>query len=406
MDNLVKRDEAIRLREGGDFFDAGEPFSGRGQAGRFPESREHIIVQKIRGVVDYWGKPGARLKLHSPLISNKEEEYLTECCKNNWLTHGPHVSRLEEHIKNKTKAKFAIVVSSGTAALHLALKTAGVGKGDQVVVPAFTFVATANAVSYCGAEPNFVDCDIYGGLDPVKLDQWLSGNKVKAVVPVHVFGHCCEMDRITEVCKRHGVVLIEDAAQSLGSYYDSLHSGRFGTASALSFNGNKIVTTGGGGAVITDSEEFADRVRLLANVAKKEVPHEYWHVDVGFNYRMPNINAAIGCAQFENIYNITQTKKVLYRRYAEAFKGFDFARILEPGPKRLTNHWLNALILSGVDRKKLVDLLEENGLEPRLCWTPLHFLDMYRDAKRGDLTMTEKLSKSVVNIPSGPGIIT
>lgn len=321
------------------------------------------------------------------------------------VTHGHFVEAFEHLLKLKTKAKYAIAVSSGTAALHLALRTAGVGPGDHVVVPAFTFVATANSAMYCGAVPNFVDCDEYGGLDPQKLDDWLLQHSVRAVVCVHVFGNCCDMDGLLAVCQKHNVPLIEDAAQAIGSYYQARHTGTFGLLGTFSFNGNKVITTGGGGAVVTDSEELAKRVRHLANVAKEDVPHEFWHAEIGYNYRMPNINAALGCGQMDNLYSILGRKRILAKKYREIFQYCPYARMMEARPEATSNHWLNAIVLDGLDRKETCRLLCEAGFESRLCWTPLHLLSMYKDAPRDDLSMTMKLASSIVNVPSGPGII-
>ena len=399
MDNVVKRDTFIRLRAGGNSPDAGGTVGGHRYPGGFPESREHRIVERVGRVVK------ERVKLHSPLLGEKEAEYVAKCCRDGEVTHGPYVQRFEDYIKAKVGVKYAIAVSSGTAALHLALMAAGVGKGDRVVVPAFTFVATANAVSYCGATPEFVDCDEYGGLSAEKLDEWLKTHSVKAVIPVHIFGHCCDMDALQAVCDKHGVLLIEDAAQALGSYYYNNHAGSFGIAAAFSFNGNKTITTGGGGAVVTNSRDVADRVRLLANVAKEDVPHEYWHVEVGFNYRLPNIAAALGCAQFESLYDILNRKRYLAQKYREAFEFSDEGQIINQGPNRTSNNWLNALVTKDVDKRRLLVLLDEAGFESRLCWTPLHLMTMYKDNPRDDLTNTMRLASTIVNLPSGPGIV-
>lgn len=342
------------------------------------------------------------------------------------MTHGPHVEEFEGRLKSLSGAKYAIAVSSGTAALHLSLLASGVSRGDNVVVPSFTFVATANAVSYCGATPHFVDCDEYGGLDPDKLDDWLGKNNVKAVVCVHCFGTCCDMTALTEICERRGVILVEDAAQAIGSYHKGRHSGTFGLVGAFSFNGNKIITTGGGGAVVTNDDDIAKRVRRLATVAKEDVPGEFWHSEIGFNYRMPNLNAALGCGQMDGFYNIRASKRVLARKYAEAFSGNPWAKIVKSNRRESkieivvgrgatlsyglsdteSNHWLNAISLTDVEaRKETAAALDGNGYECRLGWTPLHYLPMYKDAKRGDLSVTESLARSIINLPSGPGIV-
>ncbi len=271
--------------------------------------------------------------------------------------------------------------------LALEIKT-----GDSVVVPAFTFVATANAVSYCGAEPNFVDCDDFGGLCPVALDEWLTDHKVKAVVCVHVFGHLCDIMGLLAVCHKHGVPLIEDAAQALGTQM----AGQYGTLATFSFNGNKIITTGGGGAVVTQDKKLADKVRCLANVSKIELPGAFWHSDVGFNYRMPNMNAALGCAQLERLDDILTNKLMLHHRYRNAVQTLPAVRP--------TNHWLNAIVVDDDIRHDIVKALGEQGIECRLSWTPLHFFGMYRKAPKDELRNTLRLASTIVNVPSGPGL--
>ena len=377
------------------------------------------VLDAVRRVVE---KPS---RLHSPLLGETERALVSECVSSGQVTHGPHVEQFEGRIKTLTRAKHAIAVSSGTAALHLALLAAGVSPGDKIVVPSFTFVATANAVTYCGAIPQFVDCDEFGGLDPNKLDDWLSTHEVKAVVCVHCFGTCGDMDGLVSVCKKHSVPLIEDAAQAISSYYKARHAGTFGLLGAFSFNGNKVITTGGGGCVVTDDPALAKRVRSLASVAKEDIPNEFWHAEVGFNYRMPNINAALGCGQMENLYAIISRKKILALRYEEAFSGnpvvtmMNTRRINTPhrkvsdhgftyltGGVDESNHWLNAIILAAQDkREETAKALNENGFECRLGWTPLHYLPMYKNSERGDLSTTERLAGSIVNLPSGPGII-
>lgn len=361
------------------------------------------ILDIVRGVVV------TPSKLHAPLIEGNESKYVSECVERGEVTHGPHVERFEagicKRIGGLTNSAKVIAVCNGTAALHLALSAIGVGYGDKVVIPAFTFVATANAVRYCGAVPQFVDCDSQGGLDPNRLEDWLSSHPgVRAVVCVHSFGSPCQVKELSEVCDKHGVPLIEDAASALGAKYGSKYAGTYGVAGIFSFNGNKIITTGGGGAVVTTEIGLEKKIRSLANVAKKDVPYEFWHSETGFNYRMPNLNAAFGCGQLENFYQIWSRKVVLARRYQEAFSGCPAASILEQNPG--SNHWLNTIKLSDVSkRKETAAALDVNGFECRLGWTPLHFLPMYRDAERDDLKMTEELARSIINLPSGPGII-
>lgn len=310
------------------------------------------------------------------------------------VTHGPHVEQFEHGISELTGVKNVVAVSSGTAALHLALMSVGVGVGDFVAVPAFTFVATANAVRYCGATPVFVDCDEYGGIDPVMLDEALAENECKAVICVHCFGHTCDMPAILAVCDNHDVWLVEDAAQAIGTPT----AGTYGDLATFSFNGNKIITTGGGGVVVTDDKLLSDRVRKLANVSKVDVPHAFWHTDVGFNYRMPNINAALGVAQLEALPGILDKKRRLFSAYAAA--GLEML-----GHPRDTNHWLNAVIVGDDIRHTVVNSLQAIGIECRLSWTPLNFFSMYRKSPKDSLTNTMELASSIINVPSGPGVL-
>lgn len=358
------------------------------------------VVARINGVV------GGSAKLHSPLLGEEETRAVSECVRGGNVTHGPQLEKFENDLALRLRAKNVVAVSSGTAALHLALLVAGVGRGDSVAMPAFTFVATANAVKYCGAVPNFIDCDEYGGLSPEKLDSWLKTHKVKAVVCVHAFGHPCDMTGLLEVCNRYSVPLIEDAAQALGSWHGSTHAGTFGLLGTFSFNGNKIITTGGGGCVVTSEKKLAERVRSLASTSKIDVPHEFWHAEVGFNYRMPNINAALGLAQVSRLYDILSRKRALAKKYQEAFSDCIYAGMM--GAKHTGNNWLNAVVLHESVPKEarydIVNILSSKGIECRLSWTPLNLLSMYKDSPRDDLSMTFNLASRIINVPSGPGL--
>ena len=360
------------------------------------------ITELVKSVV------GGPAKLHAPLIGEEESEIVRNCVSEGQVTHGPHLEKFEGLIGTKLET-IAVAVSSGTAALHLALLAAGVVPGDHVVVPAFTFVATANSVSYCGAIPNFVDCDEYGGLSVERLGEWLKTHKVKAVICVHVFGHPCDMKGLLEVCNRHSVPLIEDAAQALGSWYGSKYAGTFGLLGTFSFNGNKIITTGGGGCVVTSDRALANRVRSLSTTAKVDMPHEFWHVEVGFNYRLPNMNAALGCAQMSRLYDIMNRKQELAKKYIKAFENCIYARMMPTAPERRSNNWLNAVVLHeplrNGSRHDIVKRLGSDGIECRLSWTPLHLLSMYKDAPRDDLAMTVDLASRIINVPSGPGLV-
>jgi perosamine synthetase len=388
MDFMAERDKTVRLGAGCDPCDAGVKECGCGQVGGLSERRASDVAEAIISVCQ---RPQ---KLHSPQIGEGELRVTTEAVRHGDVTHGPHVEAFERGISDIVGGGEVVAVSSGTAALHLALLSLGVGPGDAVVVPAFTFVATANAVRYCGATPHFVDCDEYGSLSPEALDAWLLNNSCKAVVCVHCFGHLCDMPALAAVCEKHGVYLVEDAAQALGTEGVAKH----GIVATFSFNGNKIVTTGGGGAVVTHDVTLRNRVRKLANVSKVDVPNAFWHTDVGFNYRMPNINAAIGVAQLSALSGIIAKKKALHDAY-------EAAGLTLLGTPRPSNHWLNAVVVGDDIRHRVVEKLSAGGIECRLSWTPLNYFHMYRKNPRDELNNTMELAISIVNVPSGPGVI-
>jgi perosamine synthetase len=362
--------------------------------------------------------------LHEPLFKGKEWEYVKECLDTGWVSSvGKFVDRFEKKLAEYIGVKRAVAVVNGTCALHLALKLAGVEPGDEVIVPTLTFVATANAVSYTGAIPHFVDSEEKTlGIDPEKLEIYLTetskiqdgtcynkqtGKKIAAVVPMHVFGHPVDLDSLFEVCKNFKLLLIEDAAESLGSFYKGKHTGNWGKLSALSFNGNKIITTGGGGAILTNNSNLADRAKHLSTTAK--IPHkwEYNHNEIGYNYRLPNINAALGYAQMENLPYFLKEKRNLAKRYRNAFeyvKGIHF--FIEPVHAQ-SNYWLNTILLEqGLEHEKdkVLQILNDNGIQARPVWTLLHKLPMYKTCPKMDLTTSESLEARLINIPSSVGI--
>ncbi|HHY20994.1 MAG TPA: LegC family aminotransferase, partial [Bacilli bacterium] len=308
----------------------------------------------------------------------------------------------------------------GTAALHIALLLAGVEHNDEVLVPALTFVATANAVSYCGAIPHFIDIEERTlGVDPLKLRTYLKENteikedgcynketrrRIKAIVPMHTFGHPVDLDALADVCEEFKIELVEDAAESLGSYYKGKHTGNFGKISAFSFNGNKIITTGGGGAIVTNDEELADKAKHLTTTAK--VPHrwEYIHDEVGYNYRMPNINAALGVAQLEQLPTFIEKKRQLAIKYAKAFQGISNVSFFKEPEFAKSNYWLQTILLSDETtdfRDKVLEALNATGLMSRPAWTLMHKLPMYKQCPKMDLSVAERMERQVVNIPSG-----
>ncbi len=359
--------------------------------------------------------------LHEPTFNEEEIEYVTDCIKTGWVSSvGEYVTRFEEDLAEFVGVKHAVAVVNGTAALHIALKIAGVEPGDEVLMPSLTFVATANAVSYLGATPHFIDVNLDTlGVDPNKLKVYIektteircgqlfnrrTGSRIKALVPMHTFGHPVELDKLVKLCDEYHLVLVEDAAESLGSSYKGKQTGSFGKISAMSFNGNKIVTTGGGGAILTDDEALAYYAKHLTTTAK--IPHKwaYKHDEIGYNYRMPNINAALGCAQLNKIGNFITQKRKLFEKYDNLVSDdLQGVRLFKESSNSYSNYWLQTLILEGNhNRDELLSLLNENGVMSRPIWTPMHKLEMYKKCPQMDLSMTEELNKRVINIPSTP----
>ncbi|UKJ46046.1 LegC family aminotransferase [Lysinibacillus sp. JK80] len=356
--------------------------------------------------------------LHEPTFNEKEVEYVTDCIETGWVSSvGAYVTRFEEDLAKFVGVKRAVAVVNGTASLHIALKAVGVEAQDEVLMPSLTFIATANAVSYLQAVPHFVDVNEETlGVDPVKLEQYLvqigemrggvlfnkqTNRRIKALVPMHTFGHPCMMDELVAICEKYHIVLVEDAAESLGSYYKGKHTGTFGKVSAMSFNGNKIMTTGGGGAILTDDEELANYMKHITTTAK--VPHkwEFVHDEIGYNYRMPNINAALGCAQLEKLRIFIEQKRSLTNFYDELVATIDGVRLMKEPVHTSSNYWLQTIVLDETyKRDEVLQLLNDEGIMSRPIWTPMHELGMYKGCPRMDLMVTEKLKRKVINIPS------
>jgi perosamine synthetase len=358
------------------------------------------------------------LPLHNPYFSGNEKKYLEECINSTFVSSiGKYVDKFEEMIAKYTGAKYAIATVNGTSALHIALKLAGVESGDEVITQALTFIATANAISYCNARPVFLDVDSDNlGLSPDKLKLFLEKNtyknadgytynsitnkKISACVPMHTFGQVCEIEEIKKICDKYSISLIEDAAESLGSFYNNTHTGRFGLAGIFSFNGNKIITTGGGGMIITDNDDFAKKAKHITTTAK--VPHkwEFVHDMVGYNYRLPNINAALGCAQMENLPFIIENKKELAKQYCRFFKNIKVKFISAPA-YTTSNYWLNAIVLDDMqERDCFLKYSNDNGVMTRPIWTLMNKLEMFKNCQTDELLNSNYLEERVVNIPS------
>lgn len=360
------------------------------------------------------------VSLHEPNFSGNEWAYVKECLDTGWVSSvGKFVDRFEEDLAACTGIKRAVAVVNGTAALHICLLLAGVRPGDEVLMPALTFVATANAASYCGAVPHFIDSEEKTlGIDPRRLSDYLSeiaeqrpdgcynritGRRIKAIVPMHTFGHPVDLDPLCEVCKQFFIELIEDAAESLGSFYKGRHTGQWGRLSALSFNGNKTITTGGGGAILTNDEGLGRLAKHITTTAK--IPHrwEFNHDMVGYNYRLPNINAALGCAQLEQLSGFLSAKRALAERYRHAFSAVPGICFFPEPPDCRSNYWLNTLVLDeeyADQRDKVLAATNDAGIMTRPVWTLMNKLPMFAGCPRMDLPVAESLEQRLINIPS------
>ena len=358
--------------------------------------------------------------LHEPEFTGNERAVVQDCLDSTFVsTAGKYVDQFEAMLAEYTGAGHAIAVVSGTAALHIALKLAGVEADEEVLMPALCFVATANAVAHCGAVPHFVDSELGTmGLDPTALAAHLdgiverkphgvvnrqTGRRIAAVVPMHTYGHPVDMAPLLEVASRYGLPVVEDAAESLGSTYQGKHTGTLGELGTLSFNGNKIITTGGGGAILTDDAGLARHAKHLTTTAK--LPHrwEFFHDEVAWNYRLPNLNAALGCAQMERLPDFLERKRVLASRYESAFSST--ASICFMGEPRQTrsNYWLSTVRLEEPDmemRDQALAAANDAGYQCRPAWTLLHKLPMYADCPRAELPVAERLEASLINLPS------
>ena len=373
--------------------------------------------QLIRFIREYFDTDDF-IPLHAPVFSGHEKSYVLDTIGSTFVSSvGGYVDRFENNIARYTGSPKAVATVNGTAALHIALKLAGVATGDLVITQPLSFVATCNAISYCGAEPVFVDVDRNTlGLSANALELWLEENAflddegicratldrkvVRACVPMHTFGHPADLDGLLRVTRAWNIILVEDAAESLGSFYKGKHTGTFGALGTLSFNGNKIITTGGGGMILADNEEIGNHAKHLTTTAKKPHPYEYIHDEVGYNYRLPNLNAALGCAQLEQLEAFIAAKKLLAISYEQALSGTNLSFVNEPENCR-SNYWLNTIVCEDKShRDELLDVTNKQGVMTRPIWALMNTLDMYKACRKGNLTNAEWLEARVVNLPS------
>lgn len=374
------------------------------------------IISAIKKVIGDEPRPVA---LHEPLFSGNEEKYVASCVTSGWVSSvGEFVDRFERELAEVCGAKYAVAVVNGTCALHVALVASGVNPDDEVLVPSLTFVATANSVSHASAIPHFVEVEENSlGICPVKLDAYLqqiavtkngfttnknTGRIIRAIVPVHVFGHPCQLAELQKIADKYNLILIEDATEALGSKIGGKTVGSNGIA-VLSFNGNKIITTGGGGAVLMHDESLYKKLKHLTTTAKKPHPFAFEHDEIAWNYRLPNLNAALGCAQLEQLPRFLAAKRALAERYIEVFKNISRIDILQEPQNTQSNYWLVTLINRDADenwRDEILSALHQEKILCRPTWIPLHQLPMYRNNPRADLQLTENLHKRIVSLPS------
>ncbi|MCF6269626.1 MAG: LegC family aminotransferase [Melioribacteraceae bacterium] len=357
------------------------------------------------------------IPLHAPVFLGNEKKYLNECIDSTFVSYvGKYVAKFEEMTANYTGVKYAVAMVNGTAALQIALKIVGVSANDEVITQSLTFVATCNAIKHNGAIPTFVDVDKETlGMSPEKLNSFLknqikfvdgicvnkaTSRRITAIAPVHIFGHPNRIDEIVEIAQKYNLKVVEDSAESLGSFYKGKHTGTFGDVGILSYNGNKALTTGGGGMLITNSKEFAEHAKHITTTAKAPHKYEYIHDEIGFNYRLTNVNAAIGVAQMENIEQILENKRATAKLYKEFFTNSEIEFIDEPKHSK-SNFWLNAIILK--DRKErdlFLDATNKANVMTRPIWKLMNKLDIFSDSYSDDLSNSEWLEDRVVNIPS------
>jgi perosamine synthetase len=379
------------------------------------------IVAAVESVVGAATRP---VHLHEPRFGGHEWDYVKQCLDTGWVSSvGSFVDQFEARLAQTCGTKSAVALVNGTAALQVALHLAGVRSGDEVLVPTLTFIATANAVSYCGAIPHLVDSDLHSfGIDAKKLEGHLrqialkgndglinrmTGRPIRAIVPVHVFGHPADMDALGAVARAFDLPIIEDATESLGSTYHDRPCGGIGDLGVLSFNGNKIITTGGGGAIVTNNVELARRAKHLTTTAKLAHKWAFQHDEVGWNYRLPNINAALGVAQLEQLETFVTAKRALAQRYATAFRGMPGVTFVEEPRGTRSNYWLNAILFDDEGasvRDEVLRATHDHGIFTRPTWTLIHQQLIYAECPRSDLTTAESIERRLVNLPSSASL--
>ena len=359
-----------------------------------------------------------KVPLHAPVFLGNEKQYLSECIETTYVSYvGRFVEKFELEIQNFTKANYAIATVNGTSALHIALLMAGVESNDEVLTQALTFVATTNAIKYCNAEPVFIDSEREQlGMDPVVLSDFLYKNarigddgfcynistkrRIMACVPVHIFGHPSRTTEILSICNEFNIKVVEDAAEALGSYEGANHCGLKGDIGILSFNGNKLVTTGGGGMILTNDKELAERARHITTTARVIKQFDFFHDQLGYNYRMTNLNAAVGLAQMENISKVLSNKRKTAQLYADFCRDHEL-NFFEEKSGYTSNYWLNTIFLKDkTERDEFLQYSNSRGVMTRPAWTLMPDLPMYRNCQQSKLDVARDLADRIVNLPS------
>ncbi len=382
---------------------------------------EKVIFKKLTSVI------GKKSKLlHKPyLLNGNEKKYLSKCIDSSFVSPsgGEFIYKFEDKIKRLTNSKYAVSVVNGTSGLHLALKAIGIKKDDEVLVPSLTFVGTCNSIIYSNATPHFVDSSLNSyGVDNIKLENYLAKNakmisgvcynkntkkKIRAIIVVHLFGHPAEIGSIIRIAKKYKLKVIEDAAESIGSFYKGKHTGTIGHIGVISFNGNKSLTTGAGGVVITNSYSLAKKVKFLASTAKVKHAYKYLHKGVGFNYRLANINAALGCAQLEKLNKIISSQRKLFKKYKKVFENIENVEILDEPKNSKSNFWLQTLILKKRNKKKIESILKyvsKKGFQIRPTWDLISEIKFYKKFPKMNLDKSKEIRSSLINLPSSPEI--
>ncbi len=384
-----------------------------------------MVIEHKEKIINFirqlYNDPEGFIQLHTPVFCGDEKKYLVECIDSTFVSSvGKFVNQFEAEIERYTGANKAVACVNGTSALHLALKLVGVEPDNEVITQPLTFIATANAISYCGAHPVFLDIDKDTlGLSPEKLENWLTiyteFNKITskqinkttkrpitACIPMHTFGHPCKIDEIVKVCEQFHIPVVEDAAESLGSFYKNQHTGTFGVVGILSFNGNKIITAGGGGILLFEDEKLAYSAKHLSTQAKVPHPWQFVHNEIGYNYRMPNINAALGLAQLEQLDTFLKSKRLIAEKYRNFFTSIDSSiRFISEPQNAKSNYWLNSILLKDkIERDSFLKYTNENGIMTRPAWVLMNSLQMFNNCETSDLKNAIDISERLVNIPS------